>query len=475
MKKLVSLVIVMALVMSLAVGASAEESTSGTITISGAVNGQTYSAYKVFSVTASGDNYSYTIDSSSAFYNTVNAFATEDNGMKLTQVNGSNTYNVSVTETFTAAKAADLAAALAATLAEGTSNPISAGSATAANGAASISVSEAGYYFVNSSLGSLCALNTVNATTQVYEKNSLPSLTKAVDKANVSIGDSVTFTLTANTGSNTNAPGEENSKTATGISADYKIEDTLPAGLTYDSTAGVTVKVGDTAWTDTDYTVSYANQKLTITLSNTKLTTLIQNTSITITYKATLNENAVIAGTGNTNAAKLTYGTYTTENATATVYTYSFDLVKTDSDNKIITGAQFKLYNAQTGGNQIYVVKNTDGSYSVTKTANEVVIEAGNVKIKGLANGTYWLEETKAPEGYNALTARQSFEIKNANLDAIVTTDTWTSDGVHVINQTGSVLPSTGGVGTTIFYALGGLMFVGALVLLVTNKRMKAE
>ena len=92
--------------------------------------------------------------------------------------------------------------------------------------------------------------------------------------------------------------------------------------------------------------------------------------------------------------------------------------------------------------------------------------------ISGLANGTYWLEETAAPAGYNMLESRQSITIEGANKNATVTEGVYTEGGVQVINEAGTVLPSTGGMGTTIFYTLGGVLVVGAAILLVTKKRV---
>jgi LPXTG-motif cell wall-anchored protein len=91
----------------------------------------------------------------------------------------------------------------------------------------------------------------------------------------------------------------------------------------------------------------------------------------------------------------------------------------------------------------------------------------------GFDNGTYYLEETVAPAGYNKLTARQKFIISDANLDATFNGDIFsTGSGVHVVNKTGSMLPETGGLGTLLFTLLGGSTVLGTGVVLVTKKRM---
>lgn len=189
---------------------------------------------------------------------------------------------------------------------------------------------------------------------------------------------------------------------------------------------------------------------------------------------------AVIYPGPNTNETKLVYGegSETTWDKTET-FTYQFDLVKTKTDKTVLDGAEFKLYDAKTGGNEIALIDESNGVYRVATAAEKAAegfvsatIKAGKVTIKGLDSGTYYLEETKAPAGYNVLAERVEVKIDHANLTATVEGDTYVSGGVQVINQTGAELPSTGGIGTTIFYVVGGLLVVAAGVLLVTRKRM---
>ena len=104
-------------------------------------------------------------------------------------------------------------------------------------------------------------------------------------------------------------------------------------------------------------------------------------------------------------------------------------------------------------------------------------IVAGNVIVSGLGSGDYWLEETKAPSGYNAIEGRQKFTIQDADLMAGEAVDGVFDEtsGVKVLNKTGSLLPSTGGIGTTIFYIGGGVLVVAAVVLLITKRRAGAD
>ena len=206
-----------------------------------------------------------------------------------------------------------------------------------------------------------------------------------------------------------------------------------------------------------------------------------------VSYTATVNKDAVIGTTGNTNTAQLKYGNNSTVESTTTTYSYKFDLVKTDNSKKLLTGAKFKLYDSQTSTTPVKLIKDaTTGNYRVAETSesgavDEIVIDSFKaVTISGLNKKTYYLEETLAPAGYNKLTERQSVELGKEGFVADATINnsgsegaTWTEGGVQVINNTGATLPSTGGMGTTLFYVIGGGLMVAAVVLLVTKKRME--
>ena len=345
-----------------------------------------------------------------------------------------------------------------------------------------------GYYVVDSSLGTLCDLTTTNPEVTIEEKNEVPVPDKTVKEDSTDtyggsntaqIGDTVEFKTVIHA-----KPGAQN----------YKLHDQMEAGLTLNWNS-IKVTVGDDELTkDKDYTVDFdvkckdsqgkdAVCDFEITFSNDYLATITADTDIVVTYKAVLNKDAEIADDTNDNDTKLDYGDDSHSNwDTTTTKTFKFDIIKTDSNGKVLNGAKFALYDAETAGNKIDLVKESNGVYHVATDAEKKkegftpdVIEAGRATVKGLdANTIYWLEETEAPAGYNKLSGRVKVEIKNSNLTTTMHGDTWQENngGVHIINKTGAELPSTGGMGTTIFYIIGSVLVLAAVVLLIVRKRM---
>lgn len=472
MKKLVSLVIVMALVLSLAVGAAAQTvgtavEGKGSITINNASKGETYKIYKLFDADISADGksiiYSGTIPSELSTYFVADASKniTATGAAK----NGDNLSEAAIQAMTSWAESANVAA-------EATSD----GSVLVFTGL------DYGYYVVTTTQGDTAiSVDSTNRDATIVDKNgTVPSdLSKTVSPSTVSLGDTVTYTVKFKT-----ANFDGNGTAAKRITS-YTITDTLPEFLSNVNVTKIVVDEdgnSDTSNDQTDVTAQFneTNKNITISWVNNDASLYKNGATVILTYTATVNEKATIGE--NKNDVTVTWsdsnGPISGKNltASATFKTFYFDLVKTDASKNIITGAKFELYDAQTNGTKINVVKVSDGIYRVA-LSNEtgVEIEVGTAKIQGLGNGTYWLAETKAPEGYNPLTERKSLEIQDKDEPATVNGNAYEKGGLQVINQSGTVLPSTGGVGTTIFYVLGSLMFVGALVLLVTNKRMKAE
>lgn len=200
-----------------------------------------------------------------------------------------------------------------------------------------------------------------------------------------------------------------------------------------------------------------------------------------------MNENAVIAGDGNKNDTWLKYGENSnTTHSETTTKTYSipvFKYTKEGTNEKALAGAIFTLSKKADGTNPIELVSvsndTTGDIYRVakenevtgtTKTTTVTTPTSGKFTIKGLDADTYYLTETQQPAGYNKLSAPITVVIdENGN----ITVGANNVDEVKVENNTGSILPSTGGSGTTLIYILGAVLVLGSSVVLITKKRMR--
>lgn len=415
------------------------------ITVNNSVNGQTYNAYKIFDVTKSGDNYAYSINSVdegkvNPWFAIVDNYA-KANTTKLTlkKVGTTTKYVVTPGKDFDAKHFADY-------LNNNKGSIKADGTAEAAGETVEIKVDKAGYYFVDSSLGALCALHTAADEITVEEKNTKPTIEKTALQATAGVGQTVNFTITVTAGG--------------AADTSYIVKDTMTEGLDLVADS-IAIKVDETEVAATNYSKSTTAHGFEISFNQTYTATLAKGTEIVITYNAIVNEKAIVTSNV-TNNVELKYGNTTTTDEVV-IPNYDFELVKTNEKEEILTGAEFKLYTA--AGVEIPVVLVQEGVYRVAKAGETgVVIEAGNVRINGLASGTYALEETKAPEGYNQLVARQEFTINGADLlrDA----------AVNVVNTTSVILPSTGGMGTVLFLTIGSIMVIGFGVLLVTKLRL---
>lgn len=466
-RKLASLLMALVMVFSLAVTAFAQDVTysgtdagTGTITIKNASKGENYSVYKLFDAHLSTDNssicYTGTIPDSLKDY-----FEVKAGNIVAKEAAGSGT-NMSD----------GLKSSLKAWVEDTGNTPLASAEAVEAN--LVFNGLPYGYYVVKTTQGEAAvSVTSTQPNADVIDKNTtVPDLTKNADKDSYSIGDTITYTLSFEAA---NFDGED-------AITKYTISDTLPEFLSDVTVTKITIGTTEYKPNGTVPQFDQTTNKIEIPWVDAQGKHIYNNgVAVTITYTATLTDKATIGGDGNTNTATLTYSNKS-DTATDTVYSYSFDVVKTKENGTLLTGAKFELFDAKTDGTKIDLIKDTDGSYRVA-TADEkgvegftsAVIEAGKATIKGLKAGTYWLEETEAPAGYNKLTERQKVTITDANLDATVSGTTYTSGGVQVINNAGTQLPSTGGVGTTIFYVLGSVLVLAAVVLLVTKKRMGTE
>lgn len=463
-KKLFAALLAAALVLAMAVPAFAvTNATKGSITISNTVKDETYTIYRMFkldSYNAESNTYSYTVESDWEGF-----FKTGAGGNYIT-LDGQNH------PTWTAADENDsttVAAFAKAALAWAKQKGIQSAGTQEGNGSSiTFSNLDLGYYLVDSSLGALCGLNTTNPDATIKEKNEKPEIKKEVQTSagdwgsenNAKIGDIVEYKVEI--------------KVADGAQT-YTVTDTMSKGLTFNNSS---LKVTANDVVTTDYTLTSTTNGFTLVLPETYVSTLTKGTTILVTYNATLNKDAVIDGDGNTNEVKLGYGNHqNTVPSKVTTKSYQFDLVKVDgTTNKLLDGAEFELAD---GNTKLSFVKDANGNYRVATTGEKdatttITVKNGKVNIYGLAGKTYTLTETKAPDGYNKLVTPETVNLtEGSKAHATFDADVYKDGGVVVENNAGTVLPSTGGVGTTLFYVIGGGLMVAAVVLLVTKKRME--
>lgn len=281
--------------------------------------------------------------------------------------------------------------------------------------------------------------------------------------------------------------------------------DTLSKGITFDNLDRVEITNGDGGDPKeiTDYTLDKdlheaglpSSFKLSIDDVKTCVPDLNKGATITVTYTAHLNDKAAVntadgASNGeNKNSVYLQYSNNPrintsldwTPTSEVRVYTYQLNNTKyhdDDNSNNVLAGAGFRLYSdkACNEAQEIKLKKNTDGTYSRyfgTEAGDEMISgNDGQFNVKGLDAGTYYLKETKTPDGYSACDNKEivisaTHDVNHVSLSGNLSN--------KIINKKagGITLPSTGGIGTTIFYVVGGGLMVAAIVLLVTKKRME--
>ena len=467
MRKLFTVLLALAMTLALAVPAFAAD-TTGSITITNPQGDRTYTAYKIFDVTYSGDHYSYTISDTDAAFTTVKAYAdVTANGLTLTPVGKTGKYNVSTGDSFSAASFAQYLKTNAGSLGTGTAFT-QVGNTMKASGLTP------GYYFVSGTSGTVCELATAKEI-QIRDKNEAPQIEKSVDDADrtVEIGQKLTYTITGK------VPSTKGYTEYT-----YELTDTMSEGLTFNKDVKVTIG-------DEDVTTAAA-----ITKNGNGFVASVNmmdyqgqiDKPVVITYTATVNEKA-IQRNEETNTATLKYSNdpankNSFKESSVEVEVFSFNIVinkyaagnestKLEGAKFVLKNAEGKYYNCDTATKAVTWVVGKADTTEVTTDVN------GVARFDGLQAGTYKLEETAAPAGYNQLIKDITIVLKedgSATIDdAASTPEADRSLTAGVANSTGTMLPETGGIGTVIFVALGALAVICAGVFLVTNKRMSKE
>ena len=477
-RKILSLVLALAMVMGLATTAFAEESAGttpkpGGITITNALKGETYNAYQILyleSYNAAKNIYAYKANSAwEEWLRTQTTYVSFDSQGYVTWVEG--------------ASAADFAKAAKGQL----SNKTADGHVTpTADGSATISDLKLGYYLVDSTVGALCELNTTKPRIEITDKNTKPTIEKKVQEdSDGSWGDvnDADIRQTVNFKSTISAkPGARN----------YVVHDKMDAALEFGSVTSITAGNSNTTLTaGSDYTVvtTGLNDGCTfhIVFTQAYLDSITVDTKIVINYTAKLTSDAV-AGTGYDNETWLDYGNNQhTEHDTTTTYTWKLPIYKYHLDGgtkTALAGAEFILYKGNEENRAYAQVANgklTGWTKEKAAATKLVSGDDGMIAVEGLDADTYYLEETKAPGGYNKLAGPVKVVISHtvtsegAQMTHTLEQDTTDVEKVEIENKSGTELPSTGGIGTTIFYVLGSILVIGAVVLLIAKKRMSAS
>lgn len=522
-KKIAAIMFAFMMVFTLSSNVNAEETTrTGKITINGAIPGESYTIYKVFDLESfKDDNYSYKVTNDKW-----KEFFKNGEGKNYVDINDYDGITWKNEKTATPEEKENQAKELAPKMlkfAKDPTNGITGITKQANSNTVPFESLSLGYYLVDSSVGALCGLTTTANEATINEKNEKPTLNKYVNTYDVAhpnhadrnslkknttneIGDVVWFTAEID-----NFKGAEQ----------LVFTDTMDSGLSLNGILNnqvilqvslvkrsVTENVTDTDVENlrlgTHYTTvpskEYGKDKFTLEFTPEGYKQLEQNYEnyvLRISYSATVNKSALI---NNENTATLKYGNNPNViTSTAHVGVLSIPVFKTKTDNTALPGAEFSLYTTLNDANNDtnpIEFKQDDVSNETyrkaldgeTTTVNKITTNnTGKFSFYGLKEGKYYLKEIKAPEGYNKLkdpievTVSKKVEDATNQINGYLLYYTYGKNSgngateVQVINETGSLLPSTGGAGTTLIYLIGGALVLGSGIVLANKKRAKAK
>lgn len=484
-KKIAAIMFAFIMVFSLSTNVNAEsgkyEDSDGKITISNAVKDQTYTIYRMLKLESfDGTNYSYTLEN--GWDNFISTGAGKDYLEKnsdgyiifKSEKNNETDMRLFAKAAFAYAKTAKL-------------NDDAKKSVKAISTSVTFEGLPLGYYVVGSTVGSLCELKTTDKEVTITDKNDTPTVEKKIVKYNedhsenlvdsnsANIGEEVVFKTTIDI-----KPGAKN----------YILHDKMDSHLRYDcilqihdnndnniaADTGYVVKT--TGLTDTDCTFElsfteafYANNRDNIDTKNLN--------KIYVYYQATVKDDAVVKQEMKNNTY-LTFGENNTKSNEdyTTTKTFEIPVFKYTGTDTALAGAKFILSTDPNCTDSTKTLKfklNSDNKYryDTNGTTELASLADGMINIEGIKAGTYYLKETEAPKGYNLLKDIQNIEISEDG--SIKLNGKPITDNVGVKNNSGSLLPSTGGAGTTLIYLIGGALVLGSGFVLANKKRAKAK
>lgn len=500
-KKIAAIMFAFMMVFSLSTNAKAEsgsktDNTKGTITISNAIKGQDYKIYKIlelesFNADSGKEAYSYKIATGWNEFFTNNGEGSKYVDVKNDYVTWKN--DVSLEEVAELAKKALV-------YAKGHSDKVTAvdkepTSVDIDTETEKLTYSnlDLGYYLVESSVGALCGLDTTKSTVEIEEKNSQPTLEKNI--INYTTGERVKL-ITANVGEKIHYQVDI---TVGKGAKSYVFHDEIESGLEYEKTnqklaldittdcytTGPNNRPQMVKPTDSEYSLTLSENNFILTFEDSFIQKLSEGKKISLSYNAYVTSNAPM-DTAIKNTAYLNYGNnQKTAVDKTSVFTYKVPVWKYtnkgDNTQVGLPGATFKLFKdeectkivplKQENTTNEYIYTTGNEQYGLTSDAN------GNLVIKGLAAGQYYLKEIKAPNAYNILTKPIHISIYHSDgiKEMQVEGTTGNVEKVDVLNNKGSILPSTGGMGTTLIYLIGGALVLGSGFVLANKKRAKAK
>ena len=505
-KKIAAIMFAFMMVFSLSTNAKAESGVqgkqTGTITINKAIKDQEYKIYKILDLESF--SYDYGTDPNKGAYSyklTSDAWADffrTGDGAAYVNVDEQN-YVTWKNETNIETQAAELSKKALAYAVEKSIPETK--KATAENTTLEFRDLALGYYLVDSSAGALCGLNTTNSNVKIEEKNNAPKVDKYIGtnkKMNTAnIGDRIDFTTDV-----TLYKGAKNCILYDTMDYGFELNKIATVPNKPDFNKQVYIVYNYTKELDSRYyTFEATGNTFKIKFDESFLNSIEDETHIMIQYSATLTSNAQITYPRkelfpNKNTTYLTYGDNSIESNHSETSTYTFGLpvfkytnkTKNTNDKTPLAEAKFKLYDSNgTEINFVKLYRQDVAKYRIAKTGDDAeskqsVIETdstGRFNVVGLKSGIYELEETKAPDGYNILTGRIRVEIKTNDTDGTTSVKLLQkgeeTDMVYVKNNSGTLLPSTGGMGTTLIYLIGGALVLGSGFVLANKKRAKAK
>lgn len=515
-RKIVAFLATAIMVMAMAIPAFAEEGT-GTITITNATVNEDYSIYKLFDATVGANgSIAYTLPDGKTLSDDNAWFQVDEAGNVTAKANIDVTTDDFKTWAKGFGKVKDTVKATEETVTF-TDVPY-------------------GYYFIESTLGGTLTVASTNPNATVIDKNQGPTWDetpqndeegngKVITNSDVKTKENKTDRTksTANYGDVVSYSIGVNATSYIGTKkvVNYYVKDVLGKGLEYDKESLKVYVDGVLLEKDTDYTIEWeaedtqGNTGFEITIPWAEQTKA--NSVIKVTYDATVTEEATIAGEGNKNTANFTYQTvdpstpdtpnpdpnepepYSESNEkTTTTYTYALGIHKIDGKtHDSLSGAKFSIEGVTANATD------EKGVYEYSKNGTVSEFETndeGVLVIKGVKAGTYAVSETKAPDGYNKLKDTVSVtasvnetseytttttvyynaagEVVDTEVDGgktVTTTYPVNVASIDIENNAGTALPSTGGIGTTVFYVLGSILVFGAAIVLIVRRRMNAR